>query len=186
MRSDPDVRLPPQDVRGLPVLWLGDSYDEDGDGTGDLPLVEASMTSEPEFRDPRTGEVIRPEVREYTMAYGTCEIPAGEEGGCPVPITLVIQSPCFAYPLAEEVIYKKQQMRGAQAMFFGEGGLRVDTADFTVLVLAVGVTVNESEQRAQRVIENLRGANPEAADFSASTPFRAVTSAGPSYRASCP
>jgi hypothetical protein len=173
-QSDPDIQLHPSEVTGLPVLWLGESYDEDGDGTGDLPLTGASFHSSPELRNPRDGSLIRPQVSFYSMAYGSCSVPEGDEGGCPVPITVVIESPCYAQPLAEGLVYAAVPVRGVEAHFFAEGGLRIDTAEFTVSVYAVEETKEKTEQRLVAVAEHLSGANAEASSYDMESVFQSI------------
>lgn len=101
--AEPQIDVHPEEVRGLPVLWLGEAYDSDGDGDEDMELTVGQYNVSPELRDPATSELIRPEMRSYLIGYGTCEIPEGVRG-CPIPISITIYDPCTAPPLAEEVV----------------------------------------------------------------------------------
>lgn len=62
-------------------------------------------------------------------------------------------------------------MRGVDALVYGEGSLRVETDDLTMNVHAVGATRDEALERAKRVVEMLRGANPEAAEYAPGSAF---------------
>jgi len=176
----PDKISPsPGDVQGTPILWLGEEYDEDGDGKGDLPLVLFREFAVPPISDPRTGSQLSAGARGFQIGYGDCEIPPGAEG-CPIPVTITIYAPCRAEPLASRVKEGVAQVRGVMAVVYGGGAVRVDTDEFSLQVHAVGDRedpVETGKQRALKVIENLRGANDAAREYGRGTPFKPVLSA---------
>ena len=56
------IKLDPRDVRGMPVLWLGDSYDANH-GKSNMQLTSAELNGSPEFRDPRNGALVKPDTK---------------------------------------------------------------------------------------------------------------------------
>jgi len=49
-----------------------------------------------------------------TFSYGTCELPAGIDGGCAVPLQIQIQPLCSHLPaVARTPIWRRRQVRGA-------------------------------------------------------------------------
>ena len=180
INAGPDkISVQPSSVEGMPMLWLGEEYDEDGDGKGDLPLVLSDEFVVPATRDPRTGTVLYPEIRGFQIGYGDCEIPAGAEG-CPIPVSITVYARCYAEPLAPEVKEEVVAVRGVNATVYGGGAVRVDTDEFSLQVHAVGDRedpVETGKQRALKVIENLRGANDAAREYGRGTPFKPVVSA---------
>ena len=49
-----------------------------------------------------------------TLGYGTCEIPAGEEGGCPPPLQIQISPLCaHLQAVTAAPIWKRRRIRGA-------------------------------------------------------------------------
>jgi len=174
------VELQPRDVRGMPILWLGDSYDSDGDGTPDMPLRLAKLETTAAFYDPRDGREIHPATTSYSMIYGTCTPPTprpgGEQFGCPVPLAIDFFGVCNTPPLSTDAM-PRVPVRGVDAFEVSADHIWIETADFTVSVMAWGKTIDEGKAHALQVVQNLMGANPEAAAFGRGTAFHALTSA---------
>lgn len=166
------VYLNPPDVTGLPVLWLGESYDSDGDGKGDMPLVFAnwSTTEATQFHAAN---------RWFSLAYGICTPPTPrpdqeEQPVCAVPITIDIYGVCNAPTLAAGARRGIQQVRGVDAVEREPGGLWVQTDSFSINVgVAFGKDDAENQALVKKVVEDLLPANPEAAAFGKGVAFRA-------------
>jgi len=174
------VETHPHDMRGMPVLWLGDSYDSDGDGVGDMQLTGAKLATTAAFYDPRDGREVHPAVTSYTLVYGDCTPPTprpgGEQFGCPVPLQIAFYGVCNTPPLATDGM-PVVPVRSVDAREEGAGELWIETADFTVSIKAWGTTADEARAHALEVVQDLTGANPEAAAFGRGTAFQALTSA---------
>jgi hypothetical protein len=90
--------------------------------------------------------------------YGSCEIPAGNEGGCSLPVSVSNEPACsrnlsmYSGALSPKVHLTR--VRGTTAAFF-EGGsrLEIQTGTTTVVIFAF------SKRKALAVAENLRGLN---------------------------
>jgi hypothetical protein len=88
--GDPDIESG-QNVGGHPLYWVGKHFEK-----WDLEHVEVGV-----------GEFA-------SFTYGTCKIPAGDEGGCPPPLQIQIQPLCaHLREVAAAPIWKRRQVRGA-------------------------------------------------------------------------
>jgi hypothetical protein len=169
IKADPEITLHPKDVRGMPVLWLGDEFDSNGDGKADMKLTLARRVYNEEVRL-ADGTLVIPEVRYYKLAYGDCEIPPGASG-CPIPVSIQLSDPCDAQPLARGAAPEVVAVRG-MSVDKGRGLLHVETADFALTINALAETPDKSNELALRVLNELHGANPEASDYARETPFK--------------
>ena len=175
------VQLDPRDVQGMPVLWLGDAYDGDKDGEAEMPLTSAELNDSPEFRDPRNGQLVKPETRWYSMGYGSCTPPTPRPGdeqfGCPIPLQLDFYSLCDAPPL-DTTGMPRVSLRGVQAFEEAPGSLWIETADFTVSVhVALRESFDEQRAHAKQIVDDLIPANAEAAAFTKGSSFAPRTAA---------
>lgn len=168
------ITLHPSDVRGQPVLWLGDNYDANRDGKPNMQLTGARLNDSPEFRDPRDGRLIKPDTKWYSMGYGSCvvptPIPGYEQHGCAIPLSIDFYSVCSP-PLSNTDTMPRVRVRGVDAYEYSAGGLWVETADFNINIAAWGKTADEGRAHAKQVVEDLIGANPEAAAFTRGAAF---------------
>ena len=128
--------------RGFSVFYPGESIDG----------AELTAVS----RDP-LGPMRRNQESVLFM-YGTCELPAGREGGCSVPVSVSNEPACsrnlsmYDGPLSPKPVLTR--VRGTTAAFF-EGGsrLEIQTGTTTVVIFAF------SKRKALSVATNLRGLN---------------------------
>jgi hypothetical protein len=160
---------------GFPLVWLGTSYDSDGDGVGDLALSDAYYQQGRAFDDPRTGKELRPAIRRFTLVYGTCEIPPGDSE-CTNPLTVVV------FPANQELAalpLSTVRVRGVDATDFGSNGLLIETADFKVSIPA-------PRDDAMRVANALFGANALASWITKDTDFRPLPTPAPTAHPSAP
>jgi hypothetical protein len=137
-----------------------------------MPLSAAVPVFSP-ARYASDGRLIKPEIRQFSLGYGTCDIEAAQEGGCHVPLTLAFSAPCAERKdpaLATGTI----DVRGVEATV-SDRGLRINTADFSVDILPIGSTPGEILERATRVAEKLAGANEKASHIDRTSPFTAFT-----------
>jgi hypothetical protein len=149
----------------FPVLWLGESYDSDGDGTGDMAIREARASQSPPFVHPRSGEVIRAAARSFDVMYGDCEIPPGSDS-CRVPLTMIFYPAGPAQELSNWVKTGEVVLvRGIPAVVFGDGNLWVETEQVTFTISAWGESPEERLETATRILTKLEGANPPASDI---------------------
>jgi len=87
---DPDVAAARR-FDGYPLYWVGEQFEE-----WDLEHIDIG----------------RAEVS--TFGYGTCELEAGTDGGCPPPLQIQIQPLCTHLgDVARAPIWKRRQVRGA-------------------------------------------------------------------------
>jgi hypothetical protein len=88
--GDPDVEA----ARGFerhPLYWVGERFEQ----------------WELEHVDTDAGEFV-------TFGYGTCEIPAGTDGGCAPPLQIQIQPLCaHLQVVARSPIWRRREVRGA-------------------------------------------------------------------------
>ncbi len=173
-RPSAPSRLYPPDARGLPVLWLGDNYDSNHDGTPDMPLVFSKIIENPPARDPISGVPVRAPTHDFSLGYGHCGPPTPtpwpDEYSCPDPLSIDIFDICSAPPF--DIAGPHAAVRGVDAEWSTGGELWVETADFTLRVGAAGKTTDGASADAIQVVEDLVGANPDAAAFKPGTPFR--------------
>jgi hypothetical protein len=155
-----------------PLVWLGPSYDVDGDGQPDA-IRTARTASSPAFYDPTTGQLIRPEVRMFTISYGSCEIPDGASA-CPIPLTMVSSAPCETEPLSDIAKAGSVSVRGIDAIVQLNGGIRLETADFSLTVLAVADSDKGTTEKALRIARDLIPANAKAKSALTGSTFRAT------------
>lgn len=131
-----------KDYRGFPVFYPGKSVNGD-----ELTAVA---------RDP-LGPMRRNQESVLFM-YGTCEIPAGNEGGCSLPVSVSNEPACsrnlamYSGSLSPKPVVTR--VRGTTAALF-EGGsrLEIQTGTTTVVIFAF------SKRKALSVARNLRGLN---------------------------
>jgi hypothetical protein len=127
---------------GFPVFYPGESI-----GGHQLTAVA---------RDPLGP--MRKNQESVEFMYGTCEIPAGMDGGCSLPVSVSNEPACsrnlsmYSGPLSPKP--GRTRVRGTTAAFF-EGGsrLEIQTGTTTVVIFAF------SKQKALSVAESLRGVN---------------------------
>jgi hypothetical protein len=90
--------------------------------------------------------------------YGTCEIPAGDEGGCSLPVSVSNEPACSRnlsmYGGALSPKAHLTRVRGTTAAFF-EGGSRLEIQTGTTAVVIFAFSRSE----ALSVARNLRGLN---------------------------
>ena len=131
-----------RDYRGFPVFYPGESINGD-----ELTAVA---------RDPLGP--MRQNQESVLFMYGTCEIPAGAEGGCSLPVSVSNEPACsrnlamYSGSLSPKPVVTR--VRGTTAAFF-EGGsrLEIQTGTTTVVIFAF------SKRKALSVARNLRGLN---------------------------
>jgi len=170
-RPSAPSRLYPPDARGLPVLWLGDNYDSNHDGTPDMPLVFSKIIEIPPARDPISGVPVRAPTHDFSLGYGECELSSGDEPGCGIPLSIDFFDVCAAPPLVTAGL-TRVTIRGVAAAEVSPWHVWIETADFTLDVQAWGHVPDEAATNARQVVEDLVPANPEAAAFTRGTPFR--------------
>ena len=122
-----------------PVLWVGEEFDVDGDGTAE-PLSRLDVDSE-ESNDGLPERIM--------LGYGQCEFPEGE-GGCTLPLNIIIQFTCR--PITEG---RRELLRGAVVT-------RVATRGSVTLVLLTdetNITIIMKGGEPNHVAESLYGAN---------------------------
>lgn len=128
--------------KGFPVFYPGKSVNGH-------PLSAVS-------RDPLGP--MRKNQESVLFMYGTCELPAGDEGGCSLPVTVSNEPACSRnlsmYGGGMSPTPRMTRVRGTTAAFF-EGGsrLEIQTGTTTVVIFA------SSKRDALGVAENLRGLN---------------------------
>ncbi len=89
--------------------------------------------------------------------YGTCEIPAGDEGGCSLPVSVSNEPACSRnLSMYDGALSPKAHLRvrGTTAAFF-EGGSRLEIQTGTTAVVIFAFSRSE----ALSVARNLRGLN---------------------------
>jgi hypothetical protein len=153
----------------FPIVWLGESWDQDGDGTPETPLRSAK-----EFRTPG-GRFAEP-THGFDMLYGTCTpAPDQTEGGCSAPLYIVIYPACETPPLAEEAKVGTVEIRGVEAVITASASVWLETADFTAQIThAAPLKPGDPQDHVDKAIElahQLRGANDQAAAIAETSGF---------------
>lgn len=152
------------------LVWLGDSYDVDGDGGSDDLRVARSSVGRP-FYNPVTGELLLPEIRTFSIAYGDCERPKGASA-CPIPLGLLFSAPCDNQSLPAVSTSRRVPLRGIDAIVQHNGAVRLETADFTVTISPVADTYSGIAEKALRIAADLVPANAKAKSVLTGTDFR--------------
>ena len=93
-----------------------------------------------------------------SFMYGTCEIPAGTEGGCSLPVSVSNEPACSrnlsVYSGSLSPTPDRTRVRGTTAAFFEGGGrLEIQSGKTTVVIFA------SSKRNALAVARSLRGLN---------------------------
>lgn len=151
---------------GFPLVWVGEEYDSNADGSGDMPVSEAKefITAAGRFA---------PETHGFDIIYGDCTIPPGqEEGGCPLPVQITVYPACQTPELAEEAKGKKVKVRGVDAVVTIGGAIWIETEDFTVQIWHAVKGVSDHEKEALKIAEKLEGANDKAKHIKKDSPFK--------------
>ena len=162
----------------FPVLWLGPAYDSDGDGSDDMPLKHAGATQQNAFLDPRTGRELRPALRDFSLSYGTCEIPPHQDE-CTIPITIVFDPPDAQRPPLAGV-EQHLSVRGVEAATFDSGSLWIPTADFTITIIpSFARDGAERLNQSLRIASLLFGANAKASWITRGTDFHPMPTPTP-------
>jgi hypothetical protein len=136
------------------LVWLGETYDP-GQGREPMSLRGAGFSVRPAGR-------AHPEIRKFSMTYGTCEIGASRDS-CAVPLVVDVYGPCAAPPYAAPSI---GEIRGVEALSDGNS-IWLETADFTVSVhtafpIVEGQPLPDDLANAKDVVAALMGANGAA------------------------
>ena len=157
----------------FPVLWLGEAYDVDADGTPES-LESAQRAYSPPVANPSDGRVITPELVSYSVSYGTCDLPTPDpntgEQACRIPLTMVFYEPC-SRKATTTVDGQPVQIRGTQGLIRALGIVRVYARDFMVVISAPGTNAREKETNGLRVANDLRGANAKASHIMKDSDF---------------
>ena len=143
-----------------PIVWLGASYDADGDGVSD-PITSARTDLSPALHHPLTGQLVKPAQRWFTISYGMCEIPDGASA-CPIPLQLNFSAPCENRGVPEVSRTRTVSLHGVDAIVDSNGHVRFETADFTLTVSAIGSSNDEQAEKALRIARDLVPANAMA------------------------
>jgi hypothetical protein len=152
------------------LVWLGDSYDVDGDGKLDDLRVARTSVGRP-FYNPVTGELLLPEIRTFSLGYGNCERPKGTSS-CPIPLTMVFSAPCDNLSLPPVSTSRRVPLRGIDAIVQHNGAVRLETADFTVTISPVADSYSGTAEKALRIAGDLVPANAKAKSVLTGTDFR--------------
>lgn len=158
-----------QDVRNFDkfaVLWAGDYYD--AGPAGQIPLRSARYIVSP------AGQ-FHPEVRRFRLLYGDCDVPKGESS-CTVPIRIDFYDTCDAPELADAVKADIMAVRGVPVYQKTDGGLWIETADFTASIRA-SVPSGDATKDSIRLAESLFGANDKGRHITKSTNWQPKTDA---------
>jgi hypothetical protein len=159
----------------FPVVWLGTSYDSDGDGVGDMRLSSAYAVHGPAFTNPIDGTIISPQLTWFTLGYGTCKIPDGKES-CNVPLNIDVDPP--GDPRDEVALSQARDedhltVRGADAIVSEGRILWIFAEEFTVRISPVAQPPPGQSRldQALRVASLLVGANPKGSWITTGTDF---------------
>jgi hypothetical protein len=155
---------------GYPVLWLGDSYDSDGDGVGDMALHWANVLREPPFY--LEGRLVDPGAYQFDLAYGACTPLSGRDE-CTAPISIGMSA--ADDPQLSDAVKTGQtvEVRGTEFIVFSDGDLYLHTPQYAITIAAGGLPW------AIGVANQLVGANPKGAYITRQTDFYGNALTGP-------
>ena len=159
----------------FPVVWAGEEWDSDDDGSPDTPVTLARefITAPGRFA---------PETHGFEIVYGDCKIPEGQtEGGCSLPLHIVVYPACETPRLAEDAKIGKATVRGVEADITASAAVWIETQEFTVQIthaapLKPGDLDNHVD-KALAVAAQLHGANDKAEQLTQSNGFTAKSPA---------
>ena len=169
--ADPDYPKKVREFDEFPILWLGETFDVDPVSTTE-DLSSADLDVSPPLVDPNTGEAILEELRSYSVSYGTCVPPPGSHQSCRVPLTMVFYAPCGTPNLAPALKKETKIVRGVDAIVEIDGKLRIETAEFTVIISPPGADPDDVTANAVQIAENLYGANEKAKHITKDSDFK--------------
>ncbi len=155
----------------FPILWLGEFYDSDGDGIGDMRISSAFASHGRPFIDPLTGKELSPAITSFNISYGTCEIPPKSQS-CPIPISIMFY-PVDTAAAPDAVSFGSgptERLRGVDARIYDSSKLWFATADMEFSISASGT--GQPREQARRIASLLYGANAKAASITKDSDFR--------------
>jgi hypothetical protein len=154
----------------FPLVWLGDSYDSDGDGIGDVRISSEHAAHAIARVDPHSGKELSPVITSFTFGYGTCDIPP-LANSCPIPINIDVYASNDALPSLSGV-EGHVTVRGVDAAIFDRGNLWIVTADFTVSISpSFAKDGDDKLNKSLRIANQLYGANAKAAGVTKTATF---------------
>jgi hypothetical protein len=144
-----------------PLLWLGPTYDVNGDGDEDsLHSVDTST-------DNRPTDLLGPEFHTFEMSYQDCS---------PQPCVEVLQLTFTAacgnpLPSSGSTEPGTIRVRGIDALIVSTGGLLIQTVQFNLWILAVGRDESGVLATSIEISDDLIGANTRAAQITTASDF---------------
>jgi hypothetical protein len=151
--ADRDCVQVASEFTAYPLAFLGPEFQG-------LPLTGCQRAVTPEKYN-LDGTVREPAMDFFVFAYGSC-VPAGDEGRCSPPVSVLVDPPCGP-TLGEQAVKEKVRIRGEDVLVKSDGSLRIEGRNFKATIYGLAGDYQASKQKAVEVVQALHGANALAA-----------------------
>jgi hypothetical protein len=135
------------------------------------PLVGCDHSKTADQYDDR-GVLFHAATDSFAFYYGTCVIPPNRES-CPVPVTVIVDSPCITFAPDASSVKERVTVRGAEASVDDHGVTWFATPSYMLSVYPPGASYDEQKANALAIVEALVPVNAPASALADGAPLTA-------------